>query len=178
MLIDESGILMAPLVRRTWAPCGKTPVLYQRTRSHEKISMIAALTVPPKRKRVGLYFSLHYSNITAKLVTRFLRNLSRQIQKPLVIIWDSFRPHKAKSVQKFLRRNKKIHVFYLPAYAPELNPTEFFWSYLKNNPLSNYPTYDLTTLGTVARYHASRIKRKHNLLKSFLYATPLFLRPK
>jgi transposase len=169
---------MAPLVRRSWAPCGKTPILYQRTRSHEKISMIAALTVPPKNKRVGLYFSLHYANITARLVTRFLRNLSRQIQRPLVIVWDRFRPHKAVITQKFLRRNKKIHVFYLPAYAPELNPTEFFWSYLKNNPLANYPLHDLQTLSATARYHSTRIKRKPRLLRSFLYATPLFLCPK
>ena len=178
MFIDESGILMAPLVRRTWAPCGKTPVLYQRTRSHEKISMIAALTVPPKKNRVGLYFSLHSSNITAKLVTRFLRNLSRHIQKPLIIVWDRSRPHKAQTTQIFLRRNKKLQVFFFPAYAPELNPTEFLWAYLKNNSLSNFPMYDIKTLGAVARYHSSKIKHRPNLLRSFLYATPLFLHPK
>jgi transposase len=34
VFIDESGLLMAPLVRRSWAPCGYTPILYQRTQSH------------------------------------------------------------------------------------------------------------------------------------------------
>jgi len=169
---------MAPLVRRTWAPCGKTPILYQRTRSHEKISMIAALTVPPKRRRVGLYFSLHSSNVTAKLVTRFLRNLSRQVQRPLVVVWDRYRPHRAISTQKFLSRNKKIHIYFLPPYAPELNPVELFWSYLKNNPLANYPAYDINTLGATTRYHASKIRRRPSLLRSFLYGTPLFLCPK
>ena len=50
---------MAPLVRRTWAPRGMTPILAQRTRSRQKVSAIAALTLAPRRRRVGLYFSLY-----------------------------------------------------------------------------------------------------------------------
>ncbi len=36
---------MAPLVRRSWAPCGATPPLHQRVRLHRKVSVIAALAV-------------------------------------------------------------------------------------------------------------------------------------
>lgn len=169
---------MAPMVQRTWAPCGKTPVLYQRTRSHQKVSIIAAMTVPPQRKRIGLYFSLHYTNITAKLVVRFLRHLSKHIQKPIVLVWDRLLAHRAKTTEKFFKNHKKYTVFHFPPYAPELNPVEYFWGYLKCKPLANLPLYDIQSLSTVARYHASRIRRKNNLLCSFLYATPFFLRPK
>lgn len=168
---------MAPLVRRTWAPCGKTPILYQRTRSHEKVSIIAAVSVSSKMKRTGLIFSLHSSNITAKLVTRFLKQLTRHIQKPIVLVWDRLLSHRAKSTQKFLKKHKNVHMYYLPPYAPELNPVEFVWAYLKHNPLVNYPLYDKDTLNRVARYHTAKIKKKNKLLTSFLYATPLFLRP-
>src|SRR5581483_592828 len=43
VFVDESGLLMAPLVRRTWAPRGHRPVLRQRGRHREKVSLAAAL---------------------------------------------------------------------------------------------------------------------------------------
>lgn len=50
---------MAPLLRRTWSRCGQTPILYQRGRSLQKVSAIAALRVSPKRDCVRMYFRLH-----------------------------------------------------------------------------------------------------------------------
>ena len=56
-MIDESGLLMAPLVRRTWAPRGRTPDLVQQGGGHhEKVSVAAALWLSPRRDRLGLYF--------------------------------------------------------------------------------------------------------------------------
>ncbi len=36
VFLDEGGLIMAPLVRRTWAPRGQTPVLLRRTRPPEE----------------------------------------------------------------------------------------------------------------------------------------------
>lgn len=164
---------MAPLVRRSWAPQGKTPILYQRTRSHEKVSMIAALAVPPVRKRVGLYFSLHNGNINTRLTIRFLRNLYRQIRGPIILVWDRLLAHRAKKTTALIKNRKRMLSYFLPPYAPELNPTEFLWCYLKSNPLANRPFYTVDELSATARYESSKIENK--LLRSFLYATPLFL---
>ena len=167
--------MMAPLLRRTWAPRGCTPILYQKTRSHRKVSVIAALTLPPRYRRVGLYFSLHKdANITARLVVRFLRALRRQVQKPMLIIWDRLNTHRAVVVQRWLRRQSKVHVDFFPPYAPELNPVEHFWGYLKGNPLANWAPKDIRELAVRARYHAGRVKDRGALLLSFLEATPLF----
>ena len=54
---------MAPLLRRTWAPCGQTPIILQRGRTFQKISMIAALVVAPQGQRVSLYFTLQESSV-------------------------------------------------------------------------------------------------------------------
>lgn len=43
--LDETGFLMVPLIRRTWALRGFTPTLHIRSRSHEKVSGIGALVV-------------------------------------------------------------------------------------------------------------------------------------
>lgn len=166
---------MAPLLRRTWSPKGQTPVLYQKTRSYRKVSIIAALSVPPQRQRIGLYFSLHSNtNINAHRVMLFLKQLHRHIQKPLLIIWDRFMAHRAKTISRLIQQQSSLHTAFFPPYAPELNPVEIVWAYLKTNSLANFPARDLQTLSSTARYHASKIKRKPNLLRSFLYATPLF----
>lgn len=106
---------MAPLVRRTWAPRGQTPTLAQRTRSHRKVSAIAALTLAPRRRRVGLYFALRAdANLTAEDIVQFLRHLRHQLQRPLVVVWDRLRAHRGLMVQEFVRRHRGVHLEFLP----------------------------------------------------------------
>jgi hypothetical protein len=50
-------------VRKTWAPVGDTPI-FKHSYSRERISAISAVTVSPSRKRLGLYFRFHSTNIT------------------------------------------------------------------------------------------------------------------
>jgi len=114
------------------------------------------------------------ANITAARVLRFLRNLMRQLQKPLFIIWDRSQTHRAKCVARLLKRSDRIHPFFFPAYAPELNPVEMLWSYLKSNPLANLGAADANDLARTTRYHATRLRGRKSLLRSFLRATPLF----
>lgn len=171
--------MMAPVVRRTWAPRGQTPILLQRGRSHQKVSAIAALTVPSHRRRIGLYFSLlSDGNFTAVRVIRFLRELRRHLQKPLIIVWDRSNTHKAKIVSRFFERQTRLHRESFPSYAPDLNPVEMLWGYLKGHSMANFAPTNVHTLSRTTRYHALRVRRQKSLLRSFLYATPLFSRPK
>ena len=55
-LVDESGLMMAPLLRRTWAPRGRTPSLAQCGAHRKKVSVAAALWLSPRRDHLGLYF--------------------------------------------------------------------------------------------------------------------------
>jgi len=150
--LDETGFFMAPLVRRTWRPRGATPILYQRTRNHKKVSVIGALTIAPTRDRVRLYFRSHADeNINAKRVRDFLRQLLRELDGPIVLIWDRFQAHRARVVSRLITQCGRIHVEQLPAYAPELNPIEYVWGYWKRNPLANYAPVDLDDLVAQAR---------------------------
>jgi hypothetical protein len=54
--VDESGFMLNPLVRRTFAPRGKTPV-NRVADPHARISVIGAITVDPRRERVGLIYN-------------------------------------------------------------------------------------------------------------------------
>ena len=61
-----------------------------------------------------------------------------------------------------------------PPYAPELNPVEILWAYLKRNPLANFAALDAAHLAHVATRHVKRLRRRPELLRSFFDATPLF----
>lgn len=135
--------------------------------------MIAALTVSPRRQKVGLSFSLlpNENVVTATMMT-FLRRLRRQLGTPLMVIWDRLNVHRAAKT-RLQGRNRSIHFVFLPAYAPELNPVEPFWAYLKMNPLANHAATDIRELGRRAARHSRRIADNQVLLRSFIAATPL-----
>jgi len=169
---------MAPLVRRSWSLLGHTPVLRQRTRCHQKVSAIAAVCIPPTRDRVALYFRLHpQANVNADCAMEFLEHLQRQLRTPIVLIWDSFQAHKGDLLRQCLAP-RSAHLEYLPPYAPELNPVEYLWAYLKTNPLANDPAFDVHTLAHRARCAAYSVQHRQNLLRAFLRHTGLSLRLK
>lgn len=179
VFLDESGVLMAPILRRTWSPLGHTPILRQRTRSHQKVSVIAVIAVHSARARLQLCFRLHPNiNIASPEIIAFLRCLLRQIPGPLVLVWDRFNPHRSAVTAAFLAKHPRIHPEHFPPYAPELNPTEYFWSYLKTNPLANLAPPDLPTLTTRTRSSGRSIQHSQSLLRSFVKHAPLPLRLK
>jgi hypothetical protein len=176
VFLDESGLLMAPLVRRSWSLRGHTPVLRQRTRSHRKVSAIAALCIPPSRDRVALYFRLHPdANVNAEHTMDFLEHLQNQLRMPMVLIWDNFKAHTGALINQCVLPGS-AHIEYLPPYAPELNPVEYLWAYLKTNPLANDPCFDPHTLAQRTRSATRSVQHRPDLLRSFLQHTRLSLR--
>lgn len=127
---DESGFQLVPTVRRTWAPCGQTPVLRHWDR-RDRVSAISAITVSPRRQRVGLYLHLYPDNLTNVEVATFLRDLLRHVRGPLILIWDRGPIHHGQAITDLCRRHPRLQLVELPGYAPELNPDEGIWSYAK-----------------------------------------------
>jgi transposase len=72
-------------------------------------------------------------------VVGFLRVLLRTLLGKLLIIWDGAPIHKGQPIKDFLTRGaaKRLHLERLPGYAPDLNPDESIWNYLKRVELKN-----------------------------------------
>ena len=139
VLIDESGLFLNPLVRRSWAPKGNTPVIGGDGGHRTKVSVIGAVTVSPAARHLGLYFDTApagYFDATA--VVAFLRNLLTHLRGKVVVVWDGGPNHKGPLIREFLRRNKRLTLERLPAYAPDVNPVEAVWSWLKYGQLANF----------------------------------------
>lgn len=174
VFVDETGLLMAPHLRRTWAPRRHAPVVHQRVRWRQKVSMIGALCLAADRRDVRFYFRLHpNANIRSGEVRAFVRVLRRQLDGPVVLVWDRFGPHRARVVRAAVEAAGEFEMHFLPPYAPELNPAEAPWGYLKMNRLANWGPPDVDALASSARRHGRSVQRRRALLRSFLRRSPL-----
>jgi transposase len=130
--------MLTPTVARTWAPRGQTP-LVRHSQRHDRISVISGISVSPRRHRLGLYYQWHHHNLRELEAVAFVRHLLRHLRGPVVLIWDRLGIHRGKLVQALGRRVRRLHLEFLPAYAPELNPDEGVWRLTKNRLANGCP---------------------------------------
>ena len=163
--------MLTPTVRRTWAPRGHTPLLRHRY-SHDKISAISAVTVSPRRQRLGLYCHFHFTNISELEVVAFLRLLLHHLRGPIVLLWDGGSIHRGAVVQHLLARHPRLHVARFPAYAPELNPDEQVWNHFKATLANGCPMTLDELVDDLSRL-ARRARRSPALLRGFIRESDL-----
>ena len=147
VFIDESGFLLAPTLRRTFAPRGSRPVV-KVSDPHGRISAIGAIAIDPTRKRLSVlyHFLPDNANFNSYLVVQFVDQVCSQIKGPLTIVWDSIPIHGSKLMEDYLEKTGRLIVEQFPPYAPELNPIDKVWAYLKYGRLANYTPSNLTDL--------------------------------
>ncbi|MGL5097564.1 MAG: IS630 family transposase [Planctomycetia bacterium] len=171
--MDETGLLLAPLVRRSYAPRGKTPILRQRGRHRDKVSVIGGLVLSPKRRRPRLVFeTLPNGYYDAPLVADFLRRLLRQIKGPLVVVWDNGNMHKGPAIRALPARHPRLTLEPLPTYAPMLNPAEAVWNHLKYTALANFTPNPLGEIERAATAVLQSAAADPARLRSFYNAVP------
>jgi transposase len=170
VFLDESGFMLTPTVRRTLAPRGQTPILRSWDR-HDRISAISAVTVSPRRRRVGLYFRLLADDVNAhgEDTVDFLRQLRRHIPGPMTVLWDRGNIHdRSKVVRAYLAGHPEVVTEKLPSYAPETNPDEMVWQHTKHGRLANFAPEDTAELRAVLVEEFGRIHGKPELLSAFI----------
>jgi transposase len=165
--IDESGYLLAPLLRRTWAPRGQTPILRQRARHRDKVSALAAFTLSPGGRRRGLYFQTYPREyINNVKVAAFLRRLLRHLRGRVIVVWDGGNMHKGEPIRQVLADYPRLRVERLPAYAPELNPVEQLWGQTKYGQLANYAAHNVAELDEVVQERLSQTQKDPHRIAS------------
>ena len=167
-------MLMAPLVRRSLAPSGQTPILKQHGQRRDKVSLIAALCLSPVRRRLSLHFRTYPKQyVNNERTVEFLRPLLRQLRGPVIVVWDRGNMHQGDPIRELLRRIPRLELHSLPPYAPELNPVEQLWNYLKYHRFVNHAPLDIGTLNKDVKRHLHCIRRKPDRLHAFLAACNL-----
>ncbi len=161
MWVDESAFYPLPAVVRTYAPRGETPIL-DALLTHDPLSAISGLTLDGR-----LLLQIRERAFRGPEVVVFLRHLLRQIPGPLLVVWDGAPIHRAQPVKDFLAQGAaaRLKLEQLPGYAPELNPDEGIWNYLKHVELRNLCCADLAELRLELGLAVKRLRHKRHVLR-------------
>lgn len=177
VFVDETGFLLQPLVQRTWAPRGQTPTIRHRFRHQERVSCIGGLSLSPQRCRLGWYLQFYRNqSVRQEQVIRFLQNLLRHLSGRIIVLWDHLPTHRSRMLRRWLRKCRRLHLEYFPGYAPELNPIEYGWAYLKGPSLANYCPPDGDALHEHVVAAADGVAKQQSLLRGFIKASKLPIR--
>ncbi len=64
----------------------------------------------------------------------------RYRRNPVFLIMDGHPVHKAKAIKEYIKGLKgKLEIYFLPPYAPDLNPDELVWNQMRNIGTSKKP---------------------------------------
>jgi putative transposase len=175
--MDESGLLMAPLVRRSWALRGQPPEQKQKTGHREKVSVAAALWLPPARDRLHLaYQTLVNGYFTNIEVAEFLRCAVEGLPDPVIALWDCGTMHKGPPIRELVDQAQgRLDIEPVPPYSPELIPVEFLWTWLKYDELCNFAPRDASRLNKAIVRELDAAADNQELLRSFFHLSALHL---
>ena len=120
-------------------------------------------------------FQIHEENLRTATVVSFVKQLRRQLGRPLIVIWDRWPVHRAAAKQIERSRAKRIEFEWLPAYSPELNPVEPRWSHTKFSQLANFVPDDAPQLKRSVRSALKKQSRNQALKRSFFKSARLKL---
>ena len=147
---------------KTYAPKGRTPVL-RAPLSRDHLSVISGITA-----HGWLHTRVQDRPFRGKDAACFLKHLTTHISVQLLVIWDGNPIHRCHEVKAFLASpaGQGVHLEQLPPYAPELNPDEGVWNYLKRVELKNVICQHLGQLSYELGKAIKRLRQKPHIIRA------------
>lgn len=162
---DEMGLRSDHACGRSYGRRGETPVI-PGTGQRFGCNMVSAIT-----NRGRLYFMIFKRRFRAEVLIEFLRRLVRQVPRYIFLIIDQHPVHVAAKVKKWFKKNeKRIQVFYLPSYSPDLNPDEKLNQDVKTNAVGRRRPHDQNQMMHNVRSYLYGRQRKPHVVKKYFEA--------
>jgi len=163
--LDEAGFQSDPPLGRTYGLKGKTPVV---TTSGQRQSINAISAVNAR----GEFWAATYTGkLDAEAFVAFLGNFMKGRRSKVFLVVDGHPAHKANAVKHFIQNMKgRLELHFLPPYAPDLNPDEFVWSYMKGNGVSKKPLKKNESMRERVEEDLQAIRSDKRLVRSFFRA--------
>lgn len=159
---DEMGLRSDYQAGRSWSPKGATPVI-PGTGQRFRCNMISTIT-----NKGRLAFMLFKENFDATVFLRFLARLVRQVPQKVFLILDGHSAHKAALTRHWLEKHSdRIEVFFLPTYAPDLNPDELLNHDVKANALGRRRPATRTEMMGGVRSYLRSTQRRPDIVQNF-----------
>lgn len=162
---DQMGMRSDHHAGTSYAPRGQTPVI-PGTGQRFGCNMMSTLT-----NRGHLSFLLFKERFTADVLIRFCRRLLRLRRRLLFLILDRHPVHLSKKATAWFNANRRrIRVFFLPSYSPELNPDEYLNNDVKENAVGRQrPANQQEMMNTVTAY-LQITKRQQTMVRRYFLA--------
>ncbi len=181
---DEAGQTLRPPKARTWSRRGHTPTIAVSGKGSGRVS-VAGLVCYRSGARPHLFYRIRIhrgrkgerKSLSEADYAALFTAAHQQLRAPLIVVWDNLNTHISAAMRKFIAEHTNwLTVVRLPAYAPELNPTEGVWANMKNG-LGNLAAHGIDHLATIVKNRLKRIQYRPDLINSFLTQTGLSLEP-
>lgn len=160
---DETGMRSDHQTGRSYAPKGETPII-KRTGQRYSLNMISAIS-----NKGHLQFMIIDGRFNGDVFIEFLKRMIRYSNQKIYFVTDGHPAHKTKKLNEWLDENKKrIEVFFLPPYSPELNPQEYVNQDVKTNVIGKKrPINKAQMKNNVNEFMHKRKKDKRQVQKYF-----------
>jgi transposase len=163
--LDEAGFQSDPPLARTYGLKGKTPVVVT-SGQRQSLNVISAVNA-----RGEFWAATYTGKLDAEAFVAFLKNFIDSRTGKVFLVVDGHPAHKANVVKAYLKSLQgRLELHFLPPYAPDLNPDEFVWSYMKNNGVSKKPLRQNESLRRRVESDLTAIQEDRELVRSFFCA--------
>ncbi len=137
--------------------------------------MAAALCYGVRGGGAQLCFHVTAGNYDTDTLIEVLGQLRKFLGgEKATLLWDGLPAHRSRAMQAWLNTQRRwLVVERLPAYAPECNPVEGLWSWLKGSQLANLVCPTLQAVMTQAELGIDQARGMPHLAYSFLRRTGL-----
>jgi transposase len=168
---DEAAAMLCPPIRGTWAPRGLVPILRYSGARGRRTSMAAFVCYRRGRLPKLFYSLIPDGSFTEDEFGPLLEQLRASLRaRRVILVWDRLSGHvRSLKTRAFIAANAGwLSVEPLPGYAPELDPVEQVWAWIKNGPLAQYCAPTLAALTDAAGRALETLRRRPELFTAFL----------
>jgi len=163
--LDEAGFQSDPPLARTYGLKGETPVV-KTSGQRQSINVISAVNA-----RGEFWAATYDGKLNAESFVLFLQNFMKGRPGKIFLVVDGHPSHTSKAVTHYVESLEgRLELHRLPAYAPDLNPDEYVWSYMKKNGVSKKPLKQNEALRKRVEEDLVKIKSDRRLVRSFFCA--------
>ncbi len=163
--LDEAGFHSDPVLGRTYGLKGHTPVV-ATSGQRQSINAMSAVSASG-----GFWYNVYTGKLNAARFVEFLQDFMKGRRERVMLVVNGHPSHKAKKVQAYVQSlGGRLELYFLPPYAPDLNPDEFVWSYAKTNGVSKKPLRENESLKKRVESDMKAIQQDKCLVRSFFCA--------
>jgi transposase len=163
--LDEAGFQSDAPLGRTYGLKGHPPVV-TTSGQRQSINVISAVNA-----RGEFWAATYTGKLNAEAFVAFLQNFLSGRRGKVFLVVDGHPAHKANIVKRYIQSLEgRLELHLLPPYAPDLNPDEFVWSYMKGNGVSKKPLKQNESMRQRVEEDLASIHANRSLVRSFFGA--------